>query len=379
MKKILIIQHKASTFGGIWTINSSLAREFQKRNYEVKLVAVRNKFDEEKIKDINTSVINDKAIWDVLTLKDCLKLLLKFRIREFKRAFKDNRDRLKDIKDLGLFIKEYDPNYIIVSQYQLLDGIPKEYYKKTFMHVHSNFNEAINHKATRKTFAKYNGDISFVWLSNQTKDEAINWGLKNSICIYNFVNFETNKLADVNKNKKIVTLTRLSKEKNIDLMIKIVEAVFKEKKHKDWVFEIYGDGSERKYLETLITNNKQIKIMGKVDNVEKVLLKSSINLNTSYNEGFCLSIIEGYACGVPSLSFDYNGPTHEVILENKTGYIAKDATDYVGKLSKLLDDSDLLKKMGINANNHSKKFHIDNSVKNWIKEFNKIDKGDNND
>lgn len=378
MKKILIVQHKASTFGGIWSVNSSLAKKFKELRYDVVLAAIRGEFSKKKSQGINTHIINTQDKWEVLTIKECLKLLSNFKIRDFIKSIKDNKKRKHDIKKLSIFINDYQPDYIIASHYQVLDGIPACYYKKTYLHIHSSFSDAINHKATKKELIKYNNKIGFIWLSNKAKEKAREFGLNNNICIYNFVRFETDKISDVIKNKKIVALTRLSKEKNLDIMINMLEDVFNDSKYQNWTLEIYGEGSEEQKLKSLI-HSKQIRIMPSVDNVEKILLKSAINLNTSYNEGFCLSIIEGYECGVPSISFNFNEPTYEVVLDGKTGFVTKDQEDFKNKLTYLMDNSDILKKLSFQAKTHSQKFYMDNIIKDWLTLFKKIDEGEKND
>ena len=112
--------------------------------------------------------------------------------------------------------------------------------------------------------------------------------------------------------------------------------------------------------------------MGSTDKPMEVMLSSSINLNTSTYEGFCLTIIEGYECGVPSISFNSGEQIEEVILDNKTGFIAKDKDDYINKLKELMDNSDLLKEMGLNSKEYNKNFTIDKIVNDWDKLFNNV-------
>ena len=42
-----------------------------------------------------------------------------------------NKKRLLDIKKTKKFIKKFNPDYIVASHYQVLDGIPKKYLPKT--------------------------------------------------------------------------------------------------------------------------------------------------------------------------------------------------------------------------------------------------------
>ena len=110
-------------------------------------------------------------------------------------------------------------------------------------------------------------------------------------------------------------------------------------------------------------------MMGRTNDVKKVLMNSSINLITSDYEGFCLTIVEGYECYLPVVSLDFREPTKEVIEDGVSGFIAKDEEDFLIKLKKLIDNPELLKKMSLDAKKYNEKFHINKIVKEWEKLF----------
>ena len=157
-------------------------------------------------------------------------------------------------------------------------------------------------------------------------------------------------------------------------MIDIVKKVFADVKYKDWTFEIYGEGKYQNDIVNMIKNNKQIKFMGLTDDPKDVLLNSSINLNTSIHEGFCLSILEAIECGVPTISFNFGESVFEEIIDNKTGYIASDTDDFVNKLKYLMDDSDKLRDMSNECKKFSKNFHVESVINEWMVLFDEIDK-----
>ena len=286
---------------------------------------------------------------------------LKNRLHNIK-AMRDDKKKLAD------FINDYKPNYIISSQYQLLDMIPKNYLKVTFNEQHMSFRDTWNHRATRNTFIKYRDKVTYIWLCKKTMEKAKENGLNNSICLYNAVRFETDKVSDIIKNKKLVTIARISSQKRIDKMIDIAQEIFRDSKYRDWTLEIWGDGDECDTIKSLITS-KQIKLMGRTDNPKDILLTSSINLNTSDYEGFALSILEANECGVPTITFDFGESTEEEILDGKTGFIAKNREDYISKLKKMMDDTKLLSELSTNAKKYNDNFKIKNIIKEWEKLF----------
>ena len=377
--KIVFIQNKGGNYGGVWQVNKMVGEALINKGYEVSIVSIRDDhfgLNLEHDPRLNVVTINEKDIWHTYygsDFKDSLKKLKLITL--FKQVFHRIRNikRLKnDKKNLTKYLDEYKPDYLVVSQYQVLDLIDTKYLPITFMHQHASFMDTLSVNANVETFFKYNDKIKgFIWLTKNTMAKAIEKGFKNNHYIYNAVRFNCDKVSDVINNKKLVSISRLSSDKRIDLMIEMVEEVFKDSKYQDWSLEIYGDGEEYDNLSKIITS-PQVKLMGSTDKPMEVMLSSSINLNTSTYEGFCLTIIEGYECGVPSISFNSGEQIEEVILDNKTGFIAKDREDYINKLKELMDNSDLLKEMGLNSKEYNKNFTIDKIVNDWDKLFNNV-------
>ena len=116
--------------------------------------------------------------------------------------------------------------------------------------------------------------------------------------------------------------------------------------------------------------------MGKTDDAMNVLLSSSINLNTSLFEGFNLSILESYECGLPTVTFNFGESAYEEIDNESTGFIVEqnNKEEYINKLKTLLDNEELLTEMSNNSKEKAKNFKIENIVHDWIKLFEEIDK-----
>ena len=377
--KIVFIQNKGGNYGGVWQVNKMVGEALINKGYEVSIVSIRDDhfgLNLEHDPRLNVVTINKKDIWHTYYGSDFKDSLKKFKlITLFKQVCHRIRNikRLKnDKKNLTKYLDEYKPDYLVVSQYQVLDLIDTKYLPITFMHQHASFMDTLSVNANVETFFKYNDKIKgFIWLTKNTMAKAIEKGFKNNHYIYNAVRFNCDKVSDVINNKKLVSISRLSSDKRLDLMIEMVEEVFKDPKYQDWSLEIYGDGEEYDNLSKIITS-PQVKLMGSTDKPMDVMLSSSINLNTSTYEGFCLTIIEGYECGVPSISFNSGEQIEEVIIDHKTGFIAKDREDYINKLKELMDNNNLLTEMGLNAKEYNKNFTIDKIVNDWDKLFHDV-------
>lgn len=381
-KKVLFIQMKGKSFGGVWQVNKIVGESLIKKGYDVTILSLRENQDDielEHQKELKLHTINKKDIWEnthtgTEIIKDFKKFNLLKAIKKTFTRLKHEISIIKDTKKMHKYINEYDPDYIITSHYQLIDMIPKNYLNKTIHEQHQAFRESINHKGTKKVLDKYKNKIKFLWLTQKTMKDAIKYGIKDSYYIYNAVRFKSKEIAKVVQNKKLITIAQFRPEKRIDLMVDIVAYLLKDKKFNDWTFEIYGSGVEEHKIKEHIGNNKQIKLMGLTNDPKKALLTASINLNTSSYEGFALSILEGNECGVPTITLDFGESVEEEIIDNKTGIIAKDIEDYKNKLKELMHNSEKLKELSLNAKEFSKNFQIEQIIEEWIKLFKELDK-----
>lgn len=381
MKKVLFLQIKGKSFGGVWNVNKLIGESLLEKGYIVGIVSIRNNQNDlvlEHNKDLIVETINEKDIWETFHLNDILKELKKLQIitviKMLLSKIKYNIGMKKDIKKLHQYIYNYNPDYIITSHYQLLDMIPNEYLNRTIHEQHTSFADAISNKANAKAFDKYKNKVKFVWLTKKTMDNAIKKGYLNSTYIYNAVKFKSSKRANIIKNKKLITIARLSKDKSIDKMIDIVEDLFKDDRYKDWTLEIFGSGDQEEYLKEKTTNKKQIKFMGLTNDPKKEFLSSSINLNTSKYEGFSLSILEANECGIPTIAFNFGESTEEQIINGKTGIIVKNQEEYKDKLKELMNNPNLLEELSKNVKEYSNNFQIEKIIDKWIELFNELDK-----
>ena len=373
--KIVFIQNKGKSFGGVWQVNKTVGEALIKNGYDVTVLSIReNKtgYDPEYDSRMHVQTINPIDIWETYNWSEVIGDLKRFKIssamKKARNRIHNNKTMKQDMKKLQEYLDNLKPDYIVTSHYQVLDLIPRKYLPITFHEQHCSFKESWNHKGTRKVLIKYKDKVKYIWLCKNSMNAAIEHGLDNSICLYNAVRFETKERADVVKNKKLITIARLSSQKRIDKMISIVEEVFKDKKYKDWKFEIWGDGEEYDNLKKLI-KSPQIKLMGRTNDPKKVLLTSSINLITSDFEGFALSILEANECGIPTISYDFGESAPEEVVNDTNGYLVKNRDEFIEKLTMLMDDKVRLEKLSKDSKKFNDNFKINTIVKDWEKTF----------
>lgn len=383
MKKLMILQAKGKSLGGVWFVNKTLAEALIELDFKVDIISIRNNKGELSVEHdprINVYTINERDVWEITKRRDILNAAKKF---NFYDAFKILTLRIEekrkiniDYKKLRDIIRKNQPDYIITSHYELLDAIPKEYLSKTINHFHTSF-RGLDRKGL-KTFKKYKNKIGhYVWLTAATCEEAKKHGILNSSYIYNPIRFTTEKIADVKNNKKLITIGRLTaKEKRINMMVMLIDKLFQNPTFKDWTLELYGSNQLDEESMKIINQNNQIKLMGIINEPMNVLLSSSIYLSTSSYEGFALGILEANECGVPAVAFDFGESCKEEIIDNETGIIIpyNKENEFINKISELMLDPKKLEHLSTNAKKFAQQFNINSIIKEWLNLFTDIDK-----
>lgn len=152
---------------------------------------------------------------------------------------------------------------------------------------------------------------------------------------------------------------RQTKEKRTDLIIN----AFKEMPDKKLL--VIGNGPERKNLEKLANENKNIKFLGAINFKDWIDLFSrcTATIYMPFNEDFGLIPIESNASGKPCIAANEGG-CKETIIHGKTGYLIKPNKEEIKKYVKLVtpEKAKLMKKKCINR---AKQF----DVKTYIKEL----------
>lgn len=185
---------------------------------------------------------------------------------------------------------------------------------------------------------------------------------------------------DLPKDKIIFVFTgRLAQSKGVMLLAQIWEDLLQ--KRKDIYLLLVGTGegsfdSCENELKGLINDHnlkENITITGNVENVHEYLMASDAFVFPSNYEGFGSSIIEAFACGLPSVVTKV-GVAAEMIQNYYNGIVVSidNEIEFKSAIEWLLDNRNLWSVIGENARKASEKYNIDLEANKYIDIFTKL-------
>ncbi len=161
----------------------------------------------------------------------------------------------------------------------------------------------------------------------------------------------------------ICTVGRPSFQKNIELMIEVLNEV---KKHKDTHLVVMGVGHHADQLETvkqLINNlnlNNHVTLLNWTTRADvfHIISKSKLYISTARYEGMPYSVIESLALSKPCVVSDCDG-NRDLIVDGYNGFVIKEKNieEFKEKILILLNNNKLLDSFSENAFKHFKEKH----------------------
>jgi len=254
--------------------------------------------------------------------------------------------------------------------------------KRTYLYCHSTFSKEIDFakKEIHGIKAKYlkiiqnnineslkilkEGKINLITNSNFTKNEIKRNCGKDSIVIYPPVDINKFlKVQNIKKEKKIVTISRFSIEKNLENVIEIFNKM-------NFPCELIGNAKHKSQFKVLdqlqAKKRKNVKIYNNISKIKIPHLLSSAKayLHTS-QETFGISVVESIAAGCIPIVPD-NSAHKETVPFEELRY--KNNEDAVKKINDVMEGKfdDFLPKLSI----HIKKFSKEIFQKNIIELIN---------
>ena len=178
------------------------------------------------------------------------------------------------------------------------------------------------------------------------------------------------------RNNNITTFCRISKQKNLPLLINAFYALHKG--HKDYKLRIIGDAPNAEGIEVLNTINSMISKYN-LDNyviiepfkadVHKSIISDAMYVNSSDYEGISNAMLEAMAIGLPTVCTDCPiGGANATIKDGENGLLVpiKDANALYMAMKRIIENETLSKKVSENASKLRESLSLEAIAKKWI-------------
>lgn len=183
-------------------------------------------------------------------------------------------------------------------------------------------------------------------------------GVKNSFYADN------SKRKEINYPIRLITVSRLLKLKNIDLVIRSLENV-----KYDYIFDIYGEGTEKEYLAQLIKKlglENKIHLRGFINNSDLSVKFQEYDLFVmpSFPESLGRVYFEAMASGLPVIASKNTG-IDGIITNEVEGFLIdhRSEKEMTTVLNLITSNPDLLIRLGDNARRLAQRYRWENISK----------------
>ena len=169
-----------------------------------------------------------------------------------------------------------------------------------------------------------------------------------------------------NNDILLIYVGRVANEKNLDFLLRAFNGVAKAFDHVRLL--ILGDGAAREGLETLASElglSSRVRFVGMVpyDDLPAYLAMCDAFVTASVTEVHPLSVIEAMGASLPVLGIHSPG-VGDTVVDGVTGFLSEeDVAAFAVKMTRLVIEHDLRKKMGAAAREESTKYAIERTTR----------------
>lgn len=151
--------------------------------------------------------------------------------------------------------------------------------------------------------------------------------------------------------KRIVTVGRLEKQKNQAILINAFIGL--SERFPGWTLDLYGEGSLRPELETLIGDHADVvRLMGETSDMRGVFSQTALFVLPSLYEGMPNALMEAMAMGIPCIATDCPCGGPAMLIQNgENGLLVPvdDERALADAMEAVMTDGKLGQKLGANA------------------------------
>ena len=180
---------------------------------------------------------------------------------------------------------------------------------------------------------------------------------------------ELSSLLEANLENKFIigSIGRLCYAKNFEFLINIFPRIQKIK--PDAIVVIIGEGENKNRYRQLINNQrleKNIILAGKIEGASKFMNAFDLFILPSRYEGLSITLIEALFAGSPILASRVGGNTEQIDDPGQL-YELNNEKEFLANFKKLAENAKAREAAGEKNKLRSKTFHLENTVKNYLK------------
>ncbi len=332
--------------GGAERVISILSNEFAERNYEV-------------------------SICQLLKNEIGYKLNPSIKVIDFSN---ENNSRIKNlplwIKSIRNFVKKENPDAVIsfIGRINIVVLLACAFLNKKIIVSERNDPryDGRGKMADIMTRILYPSANRIVFQTRQVKSLFGKKIQTKSVIIPNPIDVKA--FAENSDSKTIVSVGRLSAQKNQKMLIEAFSQVIK--LFPDMKLVIYGEGELRDDLQYLIAElglNSSVSLPGEVSNIHECLKSAEMFVLSSDYEGLSNALLEAMCMGLPCVSTACAG-SDEYIISGENGILTPvgDKEALINAIIKFVENKELKELCGKNAHKVSSKVSTDNVIYKWL-------------
>lgn len=179
------------------------------------------------------------------------------------------------------------------------------------------------------------------------------------------------------REKRVVMVARFHENKNHAMVMEAFKQAT-DKDHRDFSLVFYGDGPERKKLQSLADKlgmAERVIFKGNVTDVAEQIEKAMIFVLASDHEGMPNSLIEAMAVGLACISTDCPcGGPRDLIENDSNGILVpvRDRDAMAKQIRRLIEDENLRERLGQNAARIQERFSPEETNARWKEYLDRI-------
>lgn len=219
------------------------------------------------------------------------------------------------------------------------------------------------------TLRKYD---RIVVLTHEDRDS--NWRGRDRVCVIPNPVIMDPQLSDLS-SRRIIAVGRLERPKDFASLIRSFARVHEA--HPDWELSIFGEGSQRELLLSLIDGlnlRSAVSLKGTSKQISVELAASSILAVSSKHEGQPLALLEAMSCGLPVVAYACPCGPKDIITDGENGYLVTpgDEAMLAQRMCQLIEDVSFRRRMGKAARERAEDFSMGSILPQWVALFREL-------